>query len=338
VKRNRWLLSVPVLLLLGAGVGLAQQQLETVGETNTRIHELAASLQTPSSDYVIGSGDLLRIDVFDVPDLSREVRVSESGFISLPLIPVRVRASGLTPFQLEEKLAELLQANQLVMHPQVSVFVREHLSQPITVIGAVQKPMVYEAIRSTTLLEVLSEAGGITSDAGSVVLVTRRPKPGTTNSSGLDSGVPEVITIRLRSLLDQGDPKSNILVYGGDVVSVPRAGIVYVVGAVNRPGGFVLQSDSEEMTTLKALALAGGMTGTAKPHDAVLVRKNPDTGKNKEIPVDMSKILARKAEDVRLYSNDILFVPDSAGRKALRRMGDVAISLSTGVAIIRAGR
>jgi polysaccharide export outer membrane protein len=338
VKSNRWLLLVPVLLVLGAGVGFAEQQLETVGEANARIHELAASPKTQSSDYVIGSGDLLRIEVFDVPDLSREVRVSESGFISLSLIPVRVRAAGLTPFQLEEKLAELLQANQLVMHPHVSVFVREHLSQPITVIGAVQKPMVYEAIRSTTLLEVLSEAGGIASDAGSVVLVTRRPKAGPTGGNGSDSSVPGVITIRLRSLLDQGDPKSNILVYGGDVVSVPRAGIVYVVGAVNRPGGFVLQTDSEEMTTLKALALAGGMTGTAKPHDTVLVRKNPDTGKNKEIPVDVSKILARKAEDVRLYSNDILFVPDSTGKKALRRMGDVAISLSTGVAMIRAGR
>jgi polysaccharide export outer membrane protein len=331
---------VLVLGCLGRGTALAQQKGETVEQTNQRIHQLAASLQTQPGDYVIGSGDLLKIEVFDVPDLSRAVRVSESGFISLPLVPVRIRAAGLTPFQLEETLAELLQANQLVTHPQVTVFVQEHLSQPITVIGAVLHPIVFQAVRPTTLLEVLSQAGGIAPDAGSVVLVSRGPKAASAAPGGGSDTPPEsqVLSISLTSLLDQGDPKANMLLFGGDVVSVPRAGIVYIVGAVGHPGGFALENDKEEMTILKALALAGGLTGTARAKETVIVRKDGDTGKNKEISVDLSKILSRKTEDTRLYANDILFVPDSAGKKALRRAAEVALSLSTGVAIIRATR
>ena len=335
------------LILWGAPAGFSQGKLETPQETNARIRQLAA-VQPRQADYVIGSGDLLRIDVFDVPELSRDVRVGESGYVSLPLIPVKVRAGGLTAFQLEEKLTELLQVNGLVSHPQVTVFLREQHSRPITVIGAVKRPMVYQAIRQTTLLEVLSEAGGIGDDAGSTVIVTRPgnatpaadtaspDSPGPGGSSA--TAPPQTIVISLTDLLESGDSKFNIPLLGGDVVSVPRAGIVYVVGAVDRPGGFVLASDRDQMTALKAIALAGGLKGTAKPNEAVIIRKESDTGKKKEIEVNLGKVMGRKAEDVRLLANDILFVPDSTGKRALRRAGEVALGITSGLVILRAGR
>jgi polysaccharide export outer membrane protein len=339
---------VAIVFLLAAPAVLSQQQravsspkLETVTDANDRIAQLALATSVKQGDYVIGSGDLLGIDVFDVPELSREVRVNETGFISLPLIPVKVRVTGLTTFQLQDKLAELLQSNGLVSTPQVSVFLKEQHSQPITVIGAVKTPMVIQAIRQTTLLQVLSQAGGISEDAGSTVIVTRPPSS-QTGSEDSDAGkVPveaQTFTISLSDLLESGTSQFNIPVLGGDVVSVARAGIIYVVGAVIHPGGFVMQNDRDRMTTLKVLSLAGGTTGSAKTNETVILRKNPETGKRDEVRVDLKKVLQLKSEDVMLQASDILFVPDSSGKKAWHRAGDVAISLTTGLAIVTAGR
>jgi polysaccharide export outer membrane protein len=303
---------------------------------------LAIAASVRQGDYVIGSGDLVGIEVFDVPELSREVRVNETGFISLPLIPVKVHATGLTTFQLQDKLAELLQTNGLVSAPQVSVSLKEQHSQPVTVIGAVKNPMVIQAIRQTTLLQALSQAGGIADDAGSTVIVTRPASPRTgAEDSDINNGVSgegQTFTINLSDLLESGNSSFNIPVLGGDVVSVPHAGIIYVVGAVIRPGGFVMQNDRDRMTTLKVLSLAGGTTGSAKAKEAVILRKNPDTGKRDEVPVDLNKVLHLKSEDVVLQASDILFIPDSSGKRALHRAGDIAISLTTGVALISAGR
>lgn len=316
----------------------AQKRYETSQDVNERIRSLSSAFQGRGVDYVIGSGDLLKIDVFDVPDLSREVRVNESGYISLPLIPVKVRVSGLTAFQLEEKLAELLQVNGLVRNPQIVVFVKEQRSQPITIIGAVRTPRVIQAVRPMSLLEVLSEAGGIADDAGSIVLVSRVAAAAPTGDAAPTPPESQTFTIQLKDLLETGDPKFNIPIYGGDTVSVPRGGIIYVVGAVEHPGGFVLTSDSEEMSALKAIALAQGLKGTAKSGDAVIIRRDPATGKNQEIDVDLSRIMGRKSPDLPLLANDILFVPDSTGKKVLKRMGDVAASLTSGLIIVRAGR
>jgi polysaccharide export outer membrane protein len=334
-SKRAWL----VLLLLGSmAPAYGQDKLQTPQETNERIQQLATAAQGRHGDNTIGSGDLLHIDVYDVPDLSRDVRVSDSGMISLPLIPGRIQAGGLTTYQLEQKLAELLITNGLVTHPQVSVFVREQNSQPVSVVGAVNRPTVHQVIRPTTLLEVLAQAGGIADDAGAVVLVTRPVTSAPAGSEAKGAGDPQTITIRLRDLLDSGDPQFNIRVFGGDVVSVPRGGIIYVAGAVQQPGGFVLQNMGEQMTTLKALALARGLLSSSKPDKAVILRRNPDTGEKKEIEVDLKKIMRRKAEDIRLYANDVLFVPDSTGRRALYRAGEAALSVTTGLVILRAGR
>ena len=313
-------------------------------ETNQRIAQLAQASLVKQGEYLIGSGDLLGIEVFDVPELSRDVRVNETGYISLPLMPAKVRAAGLTPYQLQDKLAELLQTNGLVSTPEVTVSLKEQHSQPITVIGAVRTPQVMQALRKTTLLQALSQAGGIADDAGSTVIVTRPvpdPSEAADPADPPDASAPtapQMFTINLADVLESGDARFNIPLKGGDVVSVPRAGIIYVVGAVQKPGGILLQNDLDHMTMLKMISLAGGTTNTAKVKNTVILRKNPETGKRDQVPVDLGKVLKLKTPDVQLEANDILFVPDSNGLKALHRAGDTALALTTGVGIIAAGR
>ncbi len=310
-------------------------------ETNDRIAQLAQASDIKQGDYLIGSGDLLGIEVFDVPELSRDVRVNETGYISLPLIPTRVRAIGLTPYQLQDKLAELLQTNGLVSTPEVSVSVKEQHSQPITVIGAVKTPMVIQALRRTTLLQALSQAGGIADDAGTTVIVTRPasdPSDSTDPNDAPPPSPPQTFTINLADVLESADSRFNIPLIGGDVVSVPRAGIIYVVGSVTRPGGFLIQNDLDKMTILKMLSLAGGTTNTAKTKSTVILRKNPDTGKRDQVPVDLGKIMKMQSQDVQLQPNDILLVPDSKSLRALHRAGDVAVMFTSGVAIVAAGK
>jgi polysaccharide biosynthesis/export protein len=318
---------------------------EAAIEANERLSRLALAATAKPSDYVIGSGDLLSIEVFDVPELSREVRVNETGYISLPLIPEKVQVDGLTSFQLQDKIAELLQSNGLVSTPRVTVSLKEQHSEPITIIGAVRNPMVIQAMRQTTLIQALSQAGGVADDAGNVVIVTRAASkspasgdPSSTPEAGTVGNDSQSFTINLGDLLDSGDSRFNITVLGGDVISVPRAGIIYVVGAVNHPGGFVIQNDRDRMTALKMLSMAGGTTGSAKIKDAVILRKNPDTGKRDELPLNLDKVMKLKTEDVALQGSDILFIPDSNGKKAWKRAGDVALSLTTGVALISAGK
>lgn len=335
-------LIVPVLLLCSPTVLRGQEKTETPQQTNQRIQELATLAKAQPRDVPIGTGDLLHIDVFDVPELSRDVRVSQLGDITYPLIPGKIQIAGLTPFQLEEKMQELLIENGLVTHPQVSVFMKEQNSQPVSVVGAVGRPMVYQILRPTTLLELLANAGGITDEAGSVVLITRAtgaPAAPKTIADSSDETLPQnsqTISIRLQDLLESGDPSFNIQVLGGDVVSVPRAGIVYVMGSgISQPGGYVLQSHGEQISVLKAIALAHGTTGFAKADDSVIMRTNPLTGQRDVIPVHIKQIEHRKADDVAMKSNDILYIPDSLGRKVLARGAEAAIGVGTSVAIYR---
>jgi polysaccharide biosynthesis/export protein len=318
---------------------------ESVIEANERLTQLALASTAKQGDYVIGTGDLIGIEVFDIPELTRDVRVNETGYISLPLLPAKIQVAGLTSFQLQDKIAELLQANGLVSSPQVTVSLKEQRSQPVTVIGAVKAPTVIQAVRQTTLVQALSQAGGISDDAGNLVLVTRPASPTTDpfssnpgGAAGTTTDQPQTFTINLSDLLESGDARFNIQVMGGDVISVPKAGIIYVVGAVVKPGGFLIQNDRDRMTALKMLSLAGGTTSTAKASQAVILRKNLDTGKRDEVPLDLHKVLKLKSQDVTLQASDILFVPDSAGKHAMQRAGDVAVSLTAGAALIGVSR
>jgi polysaccharide export outer membrane protein len=392
-----------LVLMVGGARTCAQTVLGTPQETNDRIKALSATARYVPHDYIIGSGDTINIDVFDVKELSRDVRVSQTGTIGLPLIPVRLQVKGLTETQAEQKIAEVLQANGLVSHPEVSVSVKDRKSKPITVVGAVPHPMVYQADRPVTLLEVLAEAGGVASDAGDTAIVTRPtsesvdnsqappisnediipsspkdvipPSPSPNNSApggsavapsqtvtgvapvtpapntnfpsaevaAKDAPVPTMppalsntITVNLNQLMESGDPVNNIILQAGDIVTVPHAGIVYVLGAVGKPGGFVLANDRAQMTTLKMLALAGGLNRTAKSDHAVIIRRDRQ-GQQHEQTVDLKKVVQRKAEDVRLEASDILYVPDSNAKKALYKAGEIVLSVGTGVALYRVG-
>src|SRR5580658_176617 len=227
---------LPILLLCAVPVLYGQQKTVTPQQTNEKIQELAAQEHMKPHDVPVGTGDLLHIEVFDVPELSREVRVGDAGDISYPLIPGKITAAGLTPFRLEQRMEQLLIENGLVTHPQVSVFVKEQTSQPVSVVGAVVRPMVYQVLRPTTLLEILAGAGGITDDAGSVVIVTRGASAqaarnaaavvgasasGNASATTVATDDPlgqgsQIITIRLQDLLESGDSSYNIFVYGGD--------------------------------------------------------------------------------------------------------------------------
>jgi len=324
--------------------------LETPQQTNDKIFQLAQTSQRRLIQIPVGAGDVIRVDVFDVPDLSRDVRVADSGDISLPLVPGRIHAAGLTTFELETKIEDLLMENGLVSHPQVSVFLKEQVSQPVSVVGAVAHPSVFQINRPTTILEILAEAGGISDDAGSVVLITRgglfprtAPPPkdaAPPNGGGQDppqdaDAVGSTITVNLKDLLVSGDPTFNIPVYGGDVVAVPKSGMIYVIGAVNQPGGYVLESRGDHVSVLKAVAVAHGLAPYAKGNSAVILRQDPKTGEKHDLPVEVKKIITRNADDVPLQAGDVLYIPDSAGRKALVRLGEAAVVVGTGVAVYR---
>jgi polysaccharide biosynthesis/export protein len=348
---NAWpVLLVPVLLFCGSQAVFGQQRTETPQQTNAKIQELATLARTQPREAAVGTGDMLHIEVFDVPELSRDVRVSDTGEISYPLVPGRIRVIGLTPYQLEQKMSQLLIENGLVTHPQVSVFVKEQNSQPVSIVGAVSKSGVVQIIRPTTLLELLANAGGITDDAGSYVIITRKSAPAEVREEAkVATAEPppvtppdelaspsQIITIRLQDLLESGNPVYNVSVYGGDVVSIPRAGIVYVTGAgISQPGGYVLQSHGEQITVMKAVALAHGLTSFSKSDDAVIMRSNPVTGQRDIIPVRIKQIENHKSDDIAMKSNDILYVPDSVGKKVLARSAEAAISVGTSVAVFR---
>lgn len=333
---------------------------ETTDDYNKRLQQLMQTLNGPvqnatSWDYRIGAEDLLEISVFEAPDLNRTVRVSSDGEMSLPLLGA-VGARGLTPRELEVVLQELLRRTYM-KDPHVAVFVREMQSHPVSVFGAVKKPGVFQIRGAKTLVELLSMAEGLADDAGDEVVVMRQaglvevrnstgnsPKPvAASEREGQWSEAPspaggsadgKTLDIDLKSLLDSGNSRYNVLIYPGDVVKVTRAGVVYVVGEVRKPGGFVLKTN-ENISVLQVLALAEGLTRTSAKSRARIVRTDVASGSRSEVPIDLGKILNGKAADPLLHPRDIVFVPNSTGRSALYRGAEAAIGLGTGLAIYR---
>lgn len=328
---------------------------ETTDEYNQRLKELEGGLggvvqSSPAEDYRIGGEDLLEISVFEAPELNRTVRVAASGEVSLPLLGT-VQATGLTLRELEVVLQELLRRSYM-KEPHVAVFVREMQSHPVSVFGAVKKPGVFQIRGPKTLLEVLSMAEGLADDAGDTVIVMRRaglpeaadPPPAQSAATRIpqnnsskdvtDAGTGKTVEIDLKNLLQSGDPHHNVLIYPGDVVKVRRAGVVYVVGEVKKPGGFVLKTN-ENVSVLQALALAEGLTRTSAKSRAHIIRTDEATGARSEIPLNLDKILSGKAADPLLKPKDIVFVPNSTGRTAFYRGAEAAIGIGTGLIIYR---
>ena len=364
------------------------QKVETPQQTNDRLRALAAASYAtlPPSDYVIGSGDLILVQVFDVPEISRELRVSQTGTIGIPLIPVRLHISGLTEIQAERKIQEVLEANGLVSHPEVTVTVKEKKSRPITIVGAVPHPMVYQADRQVRLIDVLAAAGGINPDAGDHVIITRPERdnssdPSQTAESNTDDDAPALtqnpapqaadssrvpsppsnsasrtattastspsdlpqaspptlantITVSLNQMLEAGNMANNIVILPGDVVTVPHAGIIYVLGAVTKPGGYTVANDRAQLTALKVLSLAGGLNRTAKSDRAVIVRKDTN-GQQHEVELDLKKVMRFQEEDVQLRPSDILYVPNSGGKQVALRIAELSLAVGTGVLVYR---
>jgi polysaccharide biosynthesis/export protein len=320
-------------------------------EWNEKILESAqnppASPAAATREYRIGPEDLIEVTVFEVPELSRTVRVSAAGEISLPLVGA-VKAAGLSPIELEQSLTDLLRKSY-VKDPQVSVFLKEYRSDPVSVVGAVKAPGLYQIQTERRLIELLAMAQGFSDNPkmlpGRNIVITRKAQPaagqdsapakataaaGTPQAAPADPG-PQIQEIPIRALLESGDPKWDVPIYPGDVIKVVPAGTFYVAGDVNQPGGFAL-ADFDDVSSIQAVAMAGGTKKTAKLKDAIIIRR--DAGGNRmEQKVDLKGVLEGKAPDVRLGANDILFVPGSVGKEAGLRGMEAAIQVATGVLI-----
>jgi polysaccharide export outer membrane protein len=286
------------------------------------------------ADYVIGPEDVLTVEVLNVPELRQTIRVENDGTIPVRLLG-HVKAAGLTTSQLRTDL-EKKWGETYLEEPQVTVFIREFHAQPISVIGAVAKPGLYQLTGPRTLIEVISMAGGLgtrgVNQPGRFLYLTR--KGGFDDlqlTEGMEQTAPDQLEIDLRQLVQSRDPALNIKMKPFDIISVTKAGVIYVVGAVTKPGGYVME-DRERVTVLQALSMAGGTGPFAKKSGARIVRQG-ENGSRQEIPVDLGKVVKGTGEDVEMTANDILIVPDSKGKYWGQRGIETAISTLTAAVI-----
>ncbi len=274
-------------------------------------------------DYLIGPQDLLSIAILESPELSRETRVGPDGTVGLPLLD-RVLLRGLTLNEAENLLEKKYIEGGILNSPHITVTVLDLQSKPVTVLGAVRSPGVFQVSGQSRLLRILSQAGGTTAEAGGIIRIIRADA-GRNNEE-------QVVQIPMDEVL-RGSLEANVPIYGGDTVNVVPAGAVYVVGAVNSPGRHVLAGEGDRTGILQVVAMAHDLTRTAKSDKAVLIRKD-EKGELKQIPVHIGKILRQEAPDVAVFANDVLYVPDSASKRAFTRGLAAALQVATGLAII----
>jgi len=327
-KRNTWRQAKRVLVcafllsvaMLGARVVLAEAP---VGGEN------AAAVQ----DYTIGPGDVLTITVADAPEFGGKYRVGDAGSIQLLGVAKPVAAEGKNTAQLSQAIRQALIDAKQLRDPQVTVFVDEYHGRTVTVLGAVNKPAVYSLQKKTTVLEAISAAGGALPNSGNTVTVVR----GKASAEATQTAVGSVEIIDLARLSTGKDVSGNVEVRSGDIINVSAAQLVYVVGAVAKPGGFVMSNPAEGLSATQAVALAQGFAPGASIHHGLIVRQSTSDQSRREIPVDLAKLMAGQETDVLLAPNDILYVPASRGRKTLKAMGDVAMATVNGIAIYGVG-
>jgi polysaccharide biosynthesis/export protein len=343
-KTLRYVLLLPLSLALFCSLTVARgQTIASAKNPNVTATHVPQSMTSAFAgnnlEYTIAADDVLDVYVFDVPELCRSYRVSPNGTLTIPLLSAPVSAEGLTLNQLSAVISDRLRSAGMVSHPEVIVTVKSSQAHAVAITGAVQSPQIYPVFGPTTLLDVLSQAGGLTNDAGSTAIITRGDSGMKASWLSKDPGPshqPEAtIKVNVKKLLATGDPGLNPTIYPGDKVTVQRAGVVYVVGAVQRPGGFTLTSDRNNMTVLQAVALGEGLKPTALEKKAMIIRRAPQSPNGREeIAVNLKKILSGHAPDPGLKPNDILFVPDSTSKIALRRGAEAAIQMATGVIIL----
>ncbi|HTQ54363.1 MAG TPA: polysaccharide biosynthesis/export family protein [Bryobacteraceae bacterium] len=289
---------LPVLVLVTAASAFGQ----TAPLRTTPVLDQTANLPAQR----IGPSDLVAIAVYDAPELTRTIRVDEDGFIRMPMLSERIKAAGLMPAELETAIAKALKAEQLIVDPYVTVTVAEYESRPISVAGAVKQPIRFQAIGKVTLLDAITRAGGLSPEAGPEILVSRAEDEG--------AKAALVQRISVRGLFEAADPELNITLNGGEEIRIPESGKVYVVGNVKKPGAFPVQ-EAAQTSVLKVLALAEGLDAYASKQAYIYRREAGPNGKKSEIPIELNKIMQRKAPDAPLYANDILYVPDNSGRR-----------------------
>ncbi len=240
----------------------------------------------------LGVDDLIAVSVYDAPELTRTLRVEADGTIHLPLLQEGVQAAGTFPRQLETSIAAALKSEQILVDPFVKVTVVEYHSRPISVMGAVHRPVTFQSVGKVTLLDALARAEGLTNDAGTEVLMTR---------GGLVERIP------VKKLMKDADPAVNYELHGGEEIRVPEAGKIFVVGNVRKPGGFAVR-DANDNSVLRMVALSEGLMPFAAKQAYIYRDKH-------EIPVELEKIMQRKSPDVTLEADDVLYIPDNKARR-----------------------
>ena len=272
----------------------------------------------------LGIHDLIAVSVYRSPELTRTVRVDADGSIALPLLQAPIAAAGIFPSGLETAITAALKAEGILVNPVVKVTVVEYSSRPVSVAGAVRKPVTFQAAGRVTLVDALNHAEGLTQEAGGDILVTR-------------PGAREPLRIPVKGLIDGADPALNIQLHGGEEIRVPEGGRIYVVGNVRKPGAFPVR-EAGQATVLKLIAMAEGLAPYAYKQ-AFITRTDPASGAKREISVELEKIMARKAPDVPLDPNDILYVPDNKGKRnammLVDRLTSFGASTASGVLIWR---
>src|ERR1700722_6413886 len=299
-----WVLSF--LLLIAVAPGTSAQQ--PVAEEKTTENRPAQSSETappqPASSLRLQTGDLVDVAVYNVPELTTKARVSAKGEIYLPLIDY-VHIAGLTAEEAEGMIQKRLSDGGFVKYPHVTLFVDQYASQGASILGEVVRPGVYPVPGQQRLFDLISAAGGFTEKAG------------------------KSITVPLsRNVSD--NPESNIPILPGDTIIVRKADLVYVVGDVGRPSGFLM--DSAHLTVLQAIALAGGTTHTANLGGTRIIHRGPDG--LTETPVELKKILRAKSPDVSMQADDILFIPTSATKVFAGRAMEAAMQAATAASIV----
>jgi polysaccharide biosynthesis/export protein len=293
----------------------------------------ASHVRNAPSTYMLGPDDQITLYVSDAEEISgKPMRIDMRGDINLPMAG-RIHAAGLTAEQLEVAIENRLK--RFFQDPEVVVSITEFRSQPISVLGAVNTPGVHQLQGRKTLFEVLSLAGGLRQDAGAKVKITRNlqwgriPLP---NAKDDITGKFSVASVSVKSVMNATDPTENIAIKPQDVISVPKADLVYVVGSVHKPGAYVL-GENESLSALQVLSLAEGLDKTAAPTKAKIMRALAGTSKRSEVPVDLKKLMGGKGTDLSLKADDILFVPDSAAKSVTARTLEAAVQIGTGMAV-----
>jgi polysaccharide biosynthesis/export protein len=298
-----------VLAVLCPAAGLAGAQEKPVAPAAQSQAEKAAV----AVSVEIAPGDLLEISVFDVPELTQQVRVGADGKVQLALLG-STPVAGLTGQEAAEMIARQLREGNFLLRPQVNVLLKEFASQGVSVIGEVKNPGVYQVLGLRSLLDVISMAGGLTTVADTRITVKRR------------TGRKENVTVKLKNDDVQTSLANDVQIHPGDLILVPRAGIVYVLGDVNRPGGFVMQ-DNGAISLLQALAQAGGVSATGAAGRAVLLRKDVDGYASNKL--HLGKIARGEDPDVELHANDVVFVPNSRLKNVINSTQGLAASIAS---------